>query len=243
MQDSCLEECAKRLNESYASLVTSVDRFLYNKLDYIKMQADVIFQGIDIETWIINEEMRQFDKTVNNALGIFHQELIGCISGFRSYPVGYHYDIKNTSGSIIGEVKNKYNTMNSSAKRSVYNTLAEFAKKDTKATCYLIEIIAKRSMNKIWRLNRSSEERRLNRSIEERIRRISVDLFYELATGKPLAFKELCEVLPVVFKSVSGGTTNNVRKSVYEDLKNRASYFGGIEKFIMKDTFRGYKGF
>jgi len=134
MQDSCLEECAKRLNESYASLVTSVDSFLNNKLDYIKMQADVIFQGIDIETWIINEEMRQFDKTVNNALGIFHQELIGCIPGFKSYPVGYHYDIKNTSGSIIGEVKNKYNTMNSSAKKSVYNTLAEFAEKDTKAT-------------------------------------------------------------------------------------------------------------
>jgi len=86
-----------------------------------------------------------------------------------------------------------------------------------------------------------------------RIRRISIDRFYELATGRANAFKELCDAIriatPRVIKFIkesedqlasSSMTTNKA----HESLVSRAETLGISElDTIFKDNFTGYSGF
>ncbi len=58
---------------------------------------------------------------MGNALGTFHQEVLGSVDGWVNYDAGY--DIENAEQKIFAEVKNKHNTMNAPNKRAVVQNL------------------------------------------------------------------------------------------------------------------------
>ena len=64
--------------------------------------------------------------------------------------------------------------------------------KNSKDICALVEVIAKKSANEPWVISLDGQRQTSN----ERLRRISIDKFYEIITGDKLAFKKLCEQLP-----------------------------------------------
>ena len=79
------------------------------------------------------------------------------------------------------------------------------------------------------------------RVAHEKIRRVSIDKFYEIVTGDPLAFKKLCMALPKVIEdvvaSIKLAETSN---TVLTELK-------AIDKNLLKSiyllSFRKYEGF
>jgi len=83
------------------------------------------------------------------------------------------------------------------------------------AQCYLVEVIAKNSQNIKWSISLDSEQ-----ISDERIRRASIDKFYEIVTGEQQAFKSLCEKLPIVIDDVVDSLNDEImQSSVFEELQ------------------------
>ena len=202
------------------------------------------FNEINENDYIKAEINRQVDKTISNAIGDFHQKLLGCIEGLNDLGVGNGCDLVNDEQTIFAELKNKHNTMNSSSSEATIQKLIHFADEYPDANCYLIQIIATRSINELWKgtFNKTYYE-------HPRVRKISADKFYELVTGIPDAFYQLCTVLPQATKdyveSLNITTQGKTDSSfVFNELNTTAQQNNKtlIEQ-IMTDNFNTYNGF
>ena len=116
------------------------------------------------------------------------------------------YDVKANDDTLFAEIKNKHNTMSSSAVEAAFQRLARFAEDNKKANCYLVQILAKKSFNDKWEGIINGKE-----YSHSRVFRISGDQFYYLLTGKKTAFFELYQILPKAindFLSTQGKKSN-----------------------------------
>ena len=113
-------------------------------------------------------------------------------------------------------MKNKHNTMNSSAAGKTFIKMQNQLLKDDDCACFLVEAIAKKAQNIKWET--SVDGQKVGHKL---IRRVSMDKFYELVTGQPDAFFQICMVLPTVIKSVveSAGSSLVPHDTVYDELK------------------------
>lgn len=113
----------KHVRETVKSYRTDIEfdltSFNKNKIDPIKFTFDYKVYRKEIQTLIDEEVMRQIDKTNNNAIGYFHQNIFRYVGGGWSVP-SYGFDIENVEKNIFVEMKNKHNTMNSSSSQKTY---------------------------------------------------------------------------------------------------------------------------
>lgn len=99
----------------------------------IKMSANVmdpfsaIFQmsgfGMTYDEWYKSEEARQAQKTMQNFVGDFHQEILGHCAGWQNMGKGMIIDLVNANKMIIAEVKNKHNTISGGDLFNLYDSL------------------------------------------------------------------------------------------------------------------------
>jgi hypothetical protein len=100
----------------------------------------------------------------------------------------------------------------------------------------LVEVIAKRSQNIIWKVSLGGET-----VSNERIRRVSIDKFYELVTGCRVAFKKLCEKLPLIIQDiVDSSDVEAESNSVFKELNDIDP---NLLKSIYLLSFKKYEGF
>lgn len=216
------------------SVRNSIKKFYNNLIDPIKMSFDSIVYNKSISQ-VINEEInRQIDKTNNNAIGWFNQNIFELIKNCEVPEKGFdviYYDKKNNK-TIYAEIKNKWNTMNSSSKESIFKKMQNKIEENSNNICYLVEIISDKSKNNEWKLNGVSNPK---------IKILSVDHFYYEITNDPLAFKKICYWLPIIIKKIV--KSKNDFTKMTEDTK---SYFSdeiiSLEDFFEK-TFSTYLGF
>lgn len=92
------------------------------------------------------------------------------------------------------------------------------AKDKEKSICALVEVIAKRSQDIPWIITLD----KIKQSSNEKLRRISIDKFYEIVTGDKNSFGLICEQLPITIeKIISNNKSLQVQKdTVFEELKN-----------------------
>ncbi|MGL5641145.1 MAG: Eco47II family restriction endonuclease [Paraclostridium sp.] len=248
MSDQHLVDCIYKLYQSYMRDKRDLDlKDLYkNKLDPIKAYFDMEFNEIDLENFIDIEAKRKADKNINNHIGNFHQNLLDGLETFEA-PLNAGYDVKKVDNTIFGELKNKHNTMNSSSTESTFRKLENYANEYPQSICYLIEVVANQSQNILWTPTCSGTP-----YSHPRVRRISIDKFYEIATCRQNAFKELCDAIRLVTPKVLAYAKNHDSRNAnamttnkaYEELVARASYLGTTElDTIFKDNFTGYNGF
>lgn len=126
---------------------------------------------------IENEIMRQMDKSINNSIGTFHEQILGGIKGFEIGSLS-GYDIKAADNTLFADIKNKHNTMNSSAAESLFQKLSRYADTYKKAKCYWVQILAKNSFCESWVGDINGKE-----YSHSRVFKISGDQFYALLTG------------------------------------------------------------
>ena len=152
----------------------------------------------DFEEVIKDELVRQRDKTNSNAIGYFHQNLFKYIKNCEVPKEGFDVIYtKNDGTKIYIEMKNKHNTMNSSSAQKTYMRMLNKIASDNKAECYLVEVIAKNSQNIVWKVSLDGE-----RMENQRIRRVSMDKFYEIVTGDKEAFYKICMELPALIDEI-----------------------------------------
>lgn len=160
-----------------------------------------IFHGvthaITYKEWIKQEKARQSQKTMQNAIGDFHQEVLGAIPGWENLGVGGGLDVANDKMKIIAEVKNKFNTTKGNHKVEIYDAIKSKLKSEKfhRFTGYYVEIIpqAKNIYDKPFTPSDNKTQKR--RTSAKNIRIIDGISFYALATGRKYALQELFEAL------------------------------------------------
>jgi Eco47II restriction endonuclease len=78
-------------------------------VDTIKLTFDSKFNSINEEDLIQAEILRQIDKSINNSIGTFHEQILG---GIKNYEIGKlsGFDIKAKDNTLFADIKNKHNT-------------------------------------------------------------------------------------------------------------------------------------
>jgi len=188
--------CIANLHTSYLKAKENISKknFYSNKVDTIKLTFDSLFNDIDQEDLIQSEILRQIDKSINNSIGTFHEQILGGIEG---YEMGYlsGFDIKATDETLFADIKNKHNTMNSSSSESLFQKLAHYADTYKSSNCYWVQIFAKKSFNEKWTADINGKE-----YSHSRVYKISGDQFYALLSGQDDALFQLYKALPMAIK-------------------------------------------
>lgn len=209
--------------------------FNKNIVDPIKLTFDSKVYGRTMEDVVASECMRQMDKSNNNHIGYFHQNLFRYAGNGWCVP-SEGFDVVNEDMHIFVEMKNKHNTMNSAASQKTYMKMQNKIVRDSRATCMLVETIATQSQNKTWIVTVDKE--RFN---NENIRRVSMDKFYEIVFGDSQAFCKLCKALPLILDDVINEMGREADKNtVFAELSSISS---DIMKSLYLLAFKTYEGF
>lgn len=230
-------------------------KFNKNIIDPVKMIFDKAIYKESWEDLITSEIFRQRDKSNTNEIGYFHQRIFDYIDNCHvppngteggwdviyNSPEGYTLDNGNKVGKIFVEMKNKHNTMNSSSSAKTYMKMQNQLLKDDDCVCFLVEAIAKKSQNIIWSSKVDGQKVSHNR-----IRRVSIDKFYEIVTGESDAFYQICMALPQVVKNVVEDEESSTvpKDTVYDEVKLVAEGFEGKSKdlgMILSMYMLGFK--
>ena len=121
VSDKHLLNCIENLHKSYLKAKQNISKqnFYTNKVDTIKLTFDSKFNDIDEESLIQAEILRQIDKSINNSIGTFHEQVLGGIKGYEMGNLS-GFDIKAKDDTLFADIKNKHNTMNSSAAEALF---------------------------------------------------------------------------------------------------------------------------
>jgi len=187
-----------------------------NTIDEFKTLFDICVNQSNFEEWTNFEIVRQNDKTINNKIGEFHQELLGKVNGWIDLGIGdeTEIDLKKEDNTVFIELKNKYNTMNSSSEKTCREKLENIIEKYPNATAYWAYVINKnyKSENRVWNYKKRQDER---------IRRISGDKLYEMITGDSEALEKVYEAIPKAIVDILGEeyTLSSHDKKIMEEYK------------------------
>lgn len=243
ISDEHFLNCIGNLHNSYQRAKNSVkkENFYDNKVDTIKLTFDSKFNDIDQESLVGAEILRQIDKSINNFIGTFHEEILGGIKGFEKGNLS-GFDIKADDDTLFADIKNKHNTMNSSSAESLFQKLAYYADHYKKSKCYWVQMLATKSFDTPWAGIINGKE-----YSHSRVFKISGDRFYALLTGQDDAFFGLYRALPIAiddFLATIESGKDTIEHSALAEIK------AGIMKSnrtildeISYDNYKYYLGF
>ena len=201
--DDHFRKCVKHVCDAYSKQGETLDmkKLMKHGLDPIKMVFDMINGRIDLSKWLLNEKIRQDDKTINNKVGEFHQMLLGGVVGWTDLGIGddSHADIKKNDNSIFMEIKNKHNTVTGSSKPGLFDKLLRILVGHPNATVYYAYVIGGRKVKageRIWNM----EGKTANPNLKE----IWGNRIYEIVTGDPGALEKVWKALPGAIEDVIG---------------------------------------
>lgn len=227
-------EHVKLTVESYRREIT-LSQFNENIVDPIKITFDSKVYGKSLRQALEDECFRQIDKSNTNRIGYFHQNLFKYAGNGWVVPKE-GFDVENNDLHIYVELKNKHNTMNSASAQKTYMKMQAKLLDDDQATCYLVEAISKKSKDETWNITLDKRPRS-----HKRIRRMSMDKFYELVFGDNHAFYKLCVVLPNIIEDVVNDNKQlAINNTVFDELvKEHTDLLSAI--YIL--AFASYEGF
>ena len=249
--------------DKYGEKLESFDIIRFNKniIDPIKMIFDKTVYQSAWDEIVSNEIFRQRDKSNNNDIGYFHQRIFqyieDCHVPENGKEGGWDVIFKKANGiqlpegdivhTVYVEMKNKHNTMNSSASGKTYIKMQSQLLDDDDCACFLVEAIAKKSQNIKWSTTVDGKN-----VSHKKIRRVSLDQFYALVTGQEDALYQMCMVLPKVIEKVVSEGGDDVKvphDTVVTELKRIADQMGESDSDLTMALaiyllgFSTYKGF
>lgn len=201
ISDKDLIDAVDRVVRIINSAEKDAEKHLHkNVIDPFSALFHGVTSAITYQEWIEQEKARQSQKTMQNAIGDFHQEILGAITGWEDLGVGHGLDVINKKMKIIAEIKNKFNTTKGNHKVEVYDAIKSKLKTSecNGFTGYYVEIIpqSRGVYNKPFTPSDNKTKKR--RPVDKNIRVIDGVSFYALATGRKYALQELFEALSVV---------------------------------------------
>jgi hypothetical protein len=128
--------------------------------------------------------------------------------------------------------------MNVNSAQNAYHKMKKEIEQNPNSQCYLVEIIAKKTQNRPWKPTFDG----VKKEADERIRRISIDKFYEIITGDKQAFFKLIITLPKILKEIvtkEGVISTNENTALNELEKQNPNHLLALFNL----SFQQYEGF
>lgn len=213
-----------------AALTKSEQDWTRNVIDPFAALFEITGFGLDTQSWTQNEKRRQAQKTLQNNIGLMHQQLIAALPGWENAQTGKIIDVVNDEKKIIAEIKNKYNTVSGSSLTKPYDAL--FSQVNDKGqkyngyTAYFVQIIPEKPIPYNKPFTPSDNKTASKRAANERVRIIDGASFYALAHGNQnaleLVFSDLIDAATEVAKI--RGLKSSLDSSVVRALFKAAFY-------------------
>lgn len=203
-EEKLTEICADIVEKGQSAISNSNERLFENVIDPFSALFDSAISGISLSDWIRREKTRQMQKTLQNAIGGFHQNVIGSINGWQNLGTGKVLDLKCDSKKILAEVKNKWNTTKGNHKVRIYDDLKKLLGKPQFKGYkgYYVAILSKTKINAPF--TPSDNETGTRRPMNPNIREVDGATFYDIATGEKDSLKNLYNVLPQILSNILG---------------------------------------
>ena len=219
ISDEHFINCVANLHEAYMKAKNNITKksFYQNKVDTVKLTFDAKFNEIDEGKLIQAEILRQIDKSINNSIGTFHEQILGGIKGFEVGNLS-GFDVKANDDTLFADIKNKHNTMNSSSAEALFQKLARYADTYKKSKCYWVQVLAKSSFCELWKGEINGKE-----YSHSRVYKISGDKFYALLSGNEDAFFQLYKNLPIAVNDYLNSiekAKSSAENSALKEIKN-----------------------
>jgi hypothetical protein len=202
ISDEHLLKCIENLHKAYLKAKRNIDKksFYSNKVDTIKLSFDSSFNKINEEQLIQAEVLRQIDKSINNSIGTFHEQILGGIKGFEVGNLS-GFDIKAKDDTLFAIFGNSNITKNISD--SVFEKLANTTKIFLSAKFYYVLLDDLSETNEKWIIGHEefsvSQKRVFKISLKEFYDKITFkkDTLYQLQHNFPFAVEDYIENLRV----------------------------------------------
>jgi hypothetical protein len=219
IDDADLEtEVLNLLMRAKSAQQSSIDFFGKNVIDPFSAIFEIAGFEIDYNTWFTSESTRQAQKSLQNCIGDFHQNILGYTLNWSNMKVGNVIDLASGASNIIAEVKNKYNTISGGKLSDLYYSLDSLVSPKTSIykgyTAYYVAIIPKKPARYDRPFTPSDKGKGEKCPVNDKIREIDGASFYRLVTGDETALEDLFDILPeVIFKCSNGNfKINNAKK-------------------------------
>lgn len=211
VSDEHLLNCISALYTSYINAKKDITKkkFYDNKIDVFKMLFDKKFRNLTDEQLIESEIERQVDRTIVNAIGTFHENVLSGVTGYAK--VGTGIDIKSTDDKIFIELKNKFNTVKGEDNKSIFTKLLGEIEKNPNSRAYFARILDVKSTNSNWSFSHKKVP-----FGNENIFIISGDQLYKLVTGKE-------DSLFLLYKNLPYAISDFLSSIKAEDLKENSA--------------------
>ena len=217
-EEKLTEICADIVQKGQSAVVNSHEKLFDNIVDPFSALFDSAISGITLSEWIKREKTRQMQKTLQNAIGTFHQNVIGSIDGWEDLGTGNIIDLRCQSKKILAEVKNKWNTTKGNHKVRVYDDIKKLLEqpKNKGFKGYYVAILSKAKINAPF--TPSDNETSSRRPIDENIVEVDGATFYDIATGEKDSLKKLYQTLPYILSNILNN--KDIEKYLREPIFN-----------------------
>lgn len=193
------------LIKGFEGIDKAAQDFYRNGIDPFSATFDAACNNISMNTWMVSERRRQSQKTLQNALGNFHQQVLAHVAGW-AIPDENFVDLVCEDKRVVVELKNKHNTVKKSDLKNVYDELQEAVMHKTSRyrgfTAYYATIIPSSQERFNRPFTPPDNATRTQKSNNPLILEIDGYSFYTLATGCESALAELYQALPIIIKAV-----------------------------------------
>lgn len=196
ISDKHLLTCVENLHKSYLKAKNNISKksFYTNKVDTIKLTFDAKFNSINEDDLIQSEILRQIDKSKNNSIGTFHEQILGGIKGFEVGNLS-GFDIKASDDTLFAIFG--YKDLSKNISDSVFEKLANTARVFLKSKLYYVLLDDYSDMNEKWIIGH--EEYSVS---QKRVFKISIKQFYATLTGQENAFQNLSDIIPKAIEEI-----------------------------------------
>ena len=176
ISDEHFLECVGNLNNSYLKAKNNITKkhFFKNKVDTIKLTFDSKFNDIAEEDLIEAEILRQIDKSINNSIGTFHEQILGGIEGFEVGNLS-GFDIKAEDDSLFAIFK--FVEISRNIEDCVFEKLSKDAQIFKNAKYYFVDFTSTENLCEKWIIG--NDEYKVS---HKNVFKISGKSFYDLIT-------------------------------------------------------------
>lgn len=163
--------------------------------------------NMSLDDWKKSELHRQMQKTLQNDIGTFHQNILGYTNGWTNLGIGQQVDLMCKKKKIIAEIKNKYNTITGGKLSGLYEELDELISRKSSEyynfTAYYVTIIPKTPIPHDLEFRPSDKAKGKKKEANPLIRYIDGKSFYTKVTNDANALEKIFSALPIAIERQS----------------------------------------
>ena len=216
------------LLKALAAKKRSFAQFGKNVIDPFSAMFEMSGFAMEHVDWAKSETARQAQKTLQNHIGTFHKNILGCAEDWQDLRTGSVVDLKSDTHKIVAEVKNKYSTISGGKLSELYRSLDELVSPKSSVfkgfTAYYVTIIPRKCERRNVPFTPSDKSKGAPCAENPLIREIDGVSFYDMVFTESGALKQIFQYLPTVINKLAKQHSELAALSS-ADIKHLNDYF------------------